>query len=137
MWEQDGEHILYSRFIENKGIWRAPVAGGSSRIARRLDGDLEDLYLQGLDIGRAGDQVAALYFSFPAHHHHNLVNLRALLKGTGGAQQKRLSAEWGEHFVHVAHPLAFPGGNDNRTNLIFFSIRHGQFEFSILALDFK
>ena len=54
---------------------------------------------------------------------HNLVNKGALLEWFSGAEQKRLPTEQGEHFVHVAHSLAFTSGNDNRTDF-FLGTRH-------------
>jgi len=54
LWEQDGVHLLYARFLEHDGIWRVPLAGGPPRLVRRLEDEMEDLYLEGLDIGRSG-----------------------------------------------------------------------------------
>jgi DNA-binding winged helix-turn-helix (wHTH) protein/Tol biopolymer transport system component len=54
VWENDGEHLLFARFLEHKGIWRVPRAGGSPQLVRRLDRDFEDLYMEGLDLGRNG-----------------------------------------------------------------------------------
>ena len=62
LWEGDGGHILFARFIEHKGIWRVPLAGGSPRLVRRLAGDMPDLYLHGLDAGRSGSPV--MFFSY-------------------------------------------------------------------------
>jgi Tol biopolymer transport system component/DNA-binding winged helix-turn-helix (wHTH) protein len=64
LWEEDGGHLLYSRFLENKGIWRVPSGGGPSRLVRRLDGDMNDLYLQGLDSGRNGRPVLLLMYEY-------------------------------------------------------------------------
>jgi len=62
LWDSDGEHLLFARFLEHRGIWRVPLAGGSPRLVRRLDGEMQDLYLQGLDNGRAGTPV--LFFMY-------------------------------------------------------------------------
>jgi Tol biopolymer transport system component len=62
LWEKGGSSLLYSRFLKNRGIWRVPFEGGSSRPVRGLDGDMSDLYLQGLDGGRTGTPV--LFFMY-------------------------------------------------------------------------
>jgi DNA-binding winged helix-turn-helix (wHTH) protein/Tol biopolymer transport system component len=53
-WETDGQHLLYARFLEHDGIWRVPLAGGAPRLVRRLENEMEGLYLEGLDIGSSG-----------------------------------------------------------------------------------
>jgi len=62
VWDEDGEHVLFARFIEHRGIWRVPLTGGPARRARALDGEMQDLYLQGLDTGRTGAPV--LFFMY-------------------------------------------------------------------------
>jgi Tol biopolymer transport system component/DNA-binding winged helix-turn-helix (wHTH) protein len=62
LWEGDGGHLLFARFIEHEGIWRVPLAGGSPRLVRRLQDDMPDLYLHGLDAGRGGSPV--MFFSY-------------------------------------------------------------------------
>jgi hypothetical protein len=64
VWGADGAHLLYSRFIENKGIWRVSLAGGEPRLAQRLDGDLQDLYLQGLDTGDGGTPILLFMYEY-------------------------------------------------------------------------
>ena len=54
LWDEDGAHLLYARFLEHDGIWRVPLAGGPARLVRRLEDEMEDLYLEGLDFGRTG-----------------------------------------------------------------------------------
>jgi DNA-binding winged helix-turn-helix (wHTH) protein/Tol biopolymer transport system component len=54
VWEKDGEHLLYARFLEHEGIWRVPLDGGPPRLVRRLGDEMEDLYLEGLDTGASG-----------------------------------------------------------------------------------
>jgi Tol biopolymer transport system component len=57
VWEDDGEHLLFGRFLHQRGIWRVPLAGGSPELVRALDSEMEDLYLEGLDVGRDGSPV--------------------------------------------------------------------------------
>jgi hypothetical protein len=64
VWEQDGTHLLFARFLEHEGVWRVPLAGGTPRLVRRLEGDLQDLYMYRLDIGRAGGPVLFLLFEY-------------------------------------------------------------------------
>jgi Tol biopolymer transport system component/DNA-binding winged helix-turn-helix (wHTH) protein len=54
VWEKDGAHLLFLRFLEHEGIWRVPLAGGSPQLVQRLDGDIEDLNPEGLDGAQAG-----------------------------------------------------------------------------------
>ena len=54
VWEADGEHLLFVRFLENEGIWRVPAAGGPATLVRRLEGEMRELALEGLDAGRDG-----------------------------------------------------------------------------------
>jgi DNA-binding winged helix-turn-helix (wHTH) protein/Tol biopolymer transport system component len=60
VWGEDGKHLLYGRFLEHDGIWRVPLAGGSPELVRRLEDEMEDLYLEGLDIGRSGTPLLFL-----------------------------------------------------------------------------
>jgi Tol biopolymer transport system component/DNA-binding winged helix-turn-helix (wHTH) protein len=60
VWEKNGRHLLFARFVEHKGVWRVPLAGGAPRLAHRMDGDLQDLYLQGLD-GEQGGAALLLF----------------------------------------------------------------------------
>jgi hypothetical protein len=64
VWESGGAGLLYSRFIENKGIWRVSIAGGEPRLAQPLDGELHDLYLQGLDIGSGGTPILLFMYEY-------------------------------------------------------------------------
>jgi Tol biopolymer transport system component len=64
VWEKDGEHLLFARFLENEGIWRVALTGGSPRLVQRPEGDLEDLFLQGLDTGRNGAPMLFIFFRF-------------------------------------------------------------------------
>jgi hypothetical protein len=64
VWEEDGESLLYHRFLENNGIWRVPLEGGAPRLARRLDGDLEDLYLWGIDITPTGTPLLLFMYEY-------------------------------------------------------------------------
>ena len=57
VWETDGEHLLFARFLEHKGIWRVPLAGGPPGLVRRPDGEMENLYLEGLDTGLTADPL--------------------------------------------------------------------------------
>ncbi len=54
VWEADGEHLLFVRFLEQEGVWRVPLDGGSASLVRRLEGEMKELSLEGLDAGRAG-----------------------------------------------------------------------------------
>ena len=45
------------RFMEHRGIWRVPLVGGEPGLVRRLEGEVADLSLEGLDNGRAGDPL--------------------------------------------------------------------------------
>jgi Tol biopolymer transport system component len=64
VWEPDGEHLLFARFLENRGIWRVPLAGGPPRLVRPLNGELDDLYLQALSDGRAGGPLLLLMYEY-------------------------------------------------------------------------
>jgi Tol biopolymer transport system component/DNA-binding winged helix-turn-helix (wHTH) protein len=64
VWEEDGRHLLFGRFIENDGIWRVPLDGGSPRLVRRLDAELQDLYLHSLGIGRSGAPVLLFLYKY-------------------------------------------------------------------------
>jgi len=60
LWEENGEHLLYARFLENDGIWRVALDGESPELVRRLEDEMENLYLEGLDIGRSGTPLLFL-----------------------------------------------------------------------------
>jgi Tol biopolymer transport system component/DNA-binding winged helix-turn-helix (wHTH) protein len=64
VWERDGEHLLFARFLENEGVWRVPLDGGSPRLVRRLEDELQDLYLHGIGIGRAGTPVLFFLYKY-------------------------------------------------------------------------
>ena len=64
MWEQDGKHLLYGRFIEYRGIWRVPIAGGEPRLTKEMDPEMKDLYLQGLDSGRDGTPLMLFLYKY-------------------------------------------------------------------------
>jgi Tol biopolymer transport system component/DNA-binding winged helix-turn-helix (wHTH) protein len=69
VWEEDGEHLLYARFLEHAGIWRVPLDGGPPGLVRRLDEEIGGFNLEGLDAGSTGrplllfltDFTSALY----------------------------------------------------------------------------
>ncbi|MGD8374886.1 MAG: winged helix-turn-helix domain-containing protein [Acidobacteriota bacterium] len=54
VWEGDGEHLLFVRFLENEGVWRVPVSGGPPRLVQRPEGEMRHLSFEGLDAGRDG-----------------------------------------------------------------------------------
>jgi dipeptidyl aminopeptidase/acylaminoacyl peptidase len=56
-WEESGTHLLFGRFLHERGIWRVSLAGGSPQLVRALDAEMKDLYLEGLAIGRSGAPV--------------------------------------------------------------------------------
>jgi Tol biopolymer transport system component len=64
VWEPGGEHLLFARFLENRGIWRVPLTGGPPSLALPLDGELEELYLQDLSSGRAGGPLLMLLYEY-------------------------------------------------------------------------
>jgi DNA-binding winged helix-turn-helix (wHTH) protein/Tol biopolymer transport system component len=64
VWEPGGEHLLYARFIENRGIWRVPLTAAAPRLARDLGGELQDLYLQGLDLGPGGGPMLLFMYEY-------------------------------------------------------------------------
>jgi Tol biopolymer transport system component len=57
VWEEDGSHLVFGRFLHERGIWRVPLAGGEPLLVRALDSEMGDLYLEGLDIGRGGAPI--------------------------------------------------------------------------------
>jgi dipeptidyl aminopeptidase/acylaminoacyl peptidase len=64
VWDADGEHVLFIRFLEHEGIWRVPVAGGAASLLRPLEGEMRELSLEGLDSGRAGAPLLVLLSRF-------------------------------------------------------------------------
>jgi len=74
VWEKDGEHLLYARFLEHAGIWRVPLDGEPPRLVRRLEDEMQDFNLEGLDAGSSGAPLlffltnftSALYVLEPA-----------------------------------------------------------------------
>ena len=50
--------------VENDGIWRVSLAGGSPQRVRRLDAELQDLYLHSLGIGRAGSPLMLFLYRY-------------------------------------------------------------------------
>jgi len=54
IWGHGGDHLLFARYREHAGIWGVPLGGGSPQLIRRLEGDLRDLHVEGLDAGRDG-----------------------------------------------------------------------------------
>jgi Tol biopolymer transport system component len=57
LWEQAGTHLLFGRFLHERGIWRVPLSGGAPELVRALDSEMEGLYLEGLDTGRDGSPI--------------------------------------------------------------------------------
>jgi DNA-binding winged helix-turn-helix (wHTH) protein/Tol biopolymer transport system component len=64
VWEPDGRHLLFLRFQEHKGIWRLPIDGGPAHLVGSLEGELGDLFLEGIDIGRGGAPLLLLLSTF-------------------------------------------------------------------------
>jgi len=64
VWDRDGEHVLFMRFLEHRGIWRVSLAGGDPQLVLRLEGDVSDLSLEGLDIGRGGGPLLLFLAEF-------------------------------------------------------------------------
>jgi DNA-binding winged helix-turn-helix (wHTH) protein/Tol biopolymer transport system component len=64
VWEADGEHLLFLRFLEHEGIWRVPVSGGTPSLVYRLEEELRQLSPEGLDIGRAGGPLLLILYRF-------------------------------------------------------------------------
>jgi Tol biopolymer transport system component len=57
VWEGDDKHLLFGRFLHQRGIWRVSLDGGPPALVRTLDPEMEDLYLEGLDVGSSGSPV--------------------------------------------------------------------------------
>ena len=57
VWERGGAHLLFSRFLHNRGVWRASIDGGPPELVRAMDSEMEGLYLEGLDTGRDGAPI--------------------------------------------------------------------------------
>ena len=57
VWEAGGTHLLFGRFLHNRGSWRVALAGGSPQLVRTLEPDMKDLYLEGLDTGSSGTPI--------------------------------------------------------------------------------
>jgi Tol biopolymer transport system component len=64
VWEGDGEHILFARYLENEGLWRVPLTGGTPHLVRRFGGEMLELYVEGLDIGQSGTPLLLFLYRF-------------------------------------------------------------------------
>jgi Tol biopolymer transport system component len=64
VWEGDGEHILFARYLENEGLWRVPLTGGTPHLVRRFGGEMQELYVEGLDIGQSGTPLLLFFYRF-------------------------------------------------------------------------
>lgn len=64
VWEPDGTHLLFGRFLHERGIWRVALAGGEPQMARTLEPEMTDLYLERLDAGRDGRPILFLTAQF-------------------------------------------------------------------------
>jgi DNA-binding winged helix-turn-helix (wHTH) protein/Tol biopolymer transport system component len=60
VWEEDGAHLLFVRFLEHDGIWRMALAGGEPSLVRRADGELQHFLLEGLDAGTKPEPLMLL-----------------------------------------------------------------------------
>jgi hypothetical protein len=61
-WSPDGSYLARSgsqrpEDVEGGGMWVCEAAAGSPQLVRALDSEMEDLYLEGLDIGRGGAPI--------------------------------------------------------------------------------
>jgi Tol biopolymer transport system component/DNA-binding winged helix-turn-helix (wHTH) protein len=63
-WERDGKHLLYARYLEHEGLWRVPLGGGSPRLVQRLEDEMDDLSLEGLDLGPSGGPALFILHGF-------------------------------------------------------------------------
>jgi Tol biopolymer transport system component len=64
VWEPDGEHLLYGRYLAHQGLWRVPLSGGDSQPVWRPEGDLADLYLHRLDTGKGGAPLLLFLYEY-------------------------------------------------------------------------
>jgi hypothetical protein len=64
VWERDSEHLLFARYLEHEGIWRVPLTGEPPRLVQSQVGELQELYVRGLDIGRSGAPLLLFLYKF-------------------------------------------------------------------------
>jgi dipeptidyl aminopeptidase/acylaminoacyl peptidase len=63
-WEEDSEHLLFGRYLQNQGLWRLPASGGSPEMVRRQEGEMADLYLHRLDTGCGRTPLLLFYYEY-------------------------------------------------------------------------
>ena len=64
VWEQDGELLLYGRYLAGQGLWRVSLYGGEPEQVWRPEGEITDYYLHRLDTGRNGAPLLLFYYEY-------------------------------------------------------------------------
>jgi Tol biopolymer transport system component len=64
VWDPAGDAILYLRFIEHRGVWRVSLAGDEPRLVQRLDGDVSDYLMEGLDVARDNGSLLLFLYQY-------------------------------------------------------------------------
>jgi Tol biopolymer transport system component len=64
VWEEDGEHLVYGRYLASQGLWRVSFFGGAPQLVWSPDGVMTDLYLHRLDAGRSGAPLLLILYEY-------------------------------------------------------------------------